>query len=63
MLRTGKVINPCYTVPCESMKVYPFGRLWGEKYSMWRMLKTEMLIYPSKASLEDKSLFGKITDL
>ena len=29
--------------------------------SMWSILKTEMLTYPSKVKLDEKILFGKIT--
>ena len=42
-------------------KVYAFDRLWNKKQVA--SIKTEMLIFQSKANLDKKILFGKITHL
>ena len=42
-----------------SKKVQRFWGLWNEKYV--GDFKTKMLIYQSKANLDEKILFGKIT--
>ena len=43
-----------------SQKVYAFGELLHKKYEA-DIFKTEMLIYQSKANLDENILFGKIT--
>ena len=46
----------------ESRKVYTFDELWNEKY-VTDIFKTRMVIYQSKANLDEKILCGKITHL
>ena len=52
-------VIPCIVIPCEPKK---FTHLAGSEMKSVRLIfKTEILIYQSQASLNEKILFGKST--
>ena len=70
LTKSSPVLNPNISRPAQPSKTRyqvsqkKFTLLAGSGIkSMWPIFKAKMLIFPSKANLDEKILFGKITHL